>query len=213
LGNRKKFRSFYHLCLVAAGNIAHRDFHSLGLKSITMKISRTTALIGLSLALTAALAPIAIAQDAPPAAPAGNGSGKSGQAPREGGERGGRGGGQQVSLEGSMKGMNRGLKALKGAISDASKKNECLKIVSEMERNCAAAKATAVPAEYLKSAADDAAKAKIEDEFRSDLRKNLRLLLDLEDVIVAGKTDEANALIVKIEALREHAHKEMDVKD
>jgi hypothetical protein len=195
------------------GNIAHRDFHSLGLKSITMKISRTTALIGLSLAFTAALAPIAIAQDAPPAAPAGNGSGKGGQAPREGGERGGRGGGQQVSLEGSMKGMNRGLKALKGAISDASKKNECLKIVSEMQRNCAASKAATVPDEYLKSAADDAAKAKIEDEFRSDLRKNLRLLLDLEDVIVAGKTDEANALIVKIEALREHAHEEMGVKD
>jgi hypothetical protein len=195
------------------GNIAHRGFHSLGLKSITMKISRTTALIGLSLALTAALAPIAIAQDAPPAAPAGNGSGKGGQAPREGGERGGRGGGQQVSLEGSMKGMNRALKTLKGSISDASKKNECLKIVSEMQRNCAAAKATAVPAEFLKSAADDAAKAKIEDEFRSDLRKNLRLLLDLEDAIVAGKTDEANALIVKVEALREHAHKEMGVKD
>ena len=180
---------------------------------MTMKTFRTTALIGLSLALTAALAPIAIAQDAPPAAPAGTGSGKGGQAPREGGERGGRGGGQQVSLEGSMKGMNRGLKALKGAISDASKKNECLKIVSEMQRNCAAAKATAVPAEYLKSAADDAAKAKIEDEFRSDLRKNLRLLLDLEDAIVAGKTDDANALIVKIEALREHAHEEMGVKD
>ena len=178
-----------------------------------MKISRTTALIGLSLALTAALAPIAIAQDAPPAAPAGTGSGKGGQAPREGGERGGRGGGQQVSLEGSMKGMNRALKALKGAISDASKKNECLKLVSEMQRNCAASKAATVPAEYLKSAADDAAKAKIEDEFRSDLRKNLRLLLDLEDAIVAGKTDEANALIVKIEALREHAHEEMGVED
>ena len=177
-----------------------------------MKTFRTTALIGLSLALTAALAPIAIAQDAPPAAPAGNGSGKGGQAPREGGERGGRGG-QQVSLEGSMKGMNRALKTLKGSISDASKKNECLKMVSEMQRNCAASKAATVPAEYLKSAADDAAKAKIEDEFRSDLRKNLHLLLDLEDAIVAGKTDEANALIVKIEALRDHAHEEMGVKD
>jgi hypothetical protein len=183
------------------------------LKSITMKNFRTTALIGLSLSLTAALAPIAIAQDAPPAAPAGNGSGKGGQPPREGGERGGRGGGQQVNLESSMKGMNRALKALKGAVSDASKKNECLKLVSEMQRNCAASKAATVPAEYLKSAADDAAKAKIEDEFRSDLRKNLRLLLDLEDAIVAGKTDEANALIVKVEALREHAHEEMGVKD
>ena len=180
---------------------------------MTMKTFRTTALIGLSLALTAALAPIAIAQDAPPAAPAGNGSGKGGQPPREGGERGGRGGGQQVSLEGSMKGMNRALKTLKGAIGDASKKNECLKMVSEMQRNCAASKAATVPAEYLKSAADDAAKAKIEDEFRSDLRKNLHLLLDLEDAIVAGKTDEANALIVKIEALRDHAHEEMGVKD
>jgi hypothetical protein len=213
MGNQQRFRSFYYPCSVAVGNIAHRDFHLLSLKSITMKISRTTALIGLSLALTAALAPIAIAQDAPPAAPAGNGSGKGGQAPREGGERGGRGGGQQVSLEGSMKGMNRALKTLKGSISDASKKNECLKMVSEMQRNCAASKAATVPAEYLKSAADDAAKAKIEDEFRSDLRKNLRLLLGLEDAIVAGKTDEANALIVKIEALRDHAHEEMGVKD
>ncbi|MEI6474709.1 MAG: hypothetical protein WCO75_04890 [Planctomycetota bacterium] len=183
-----------------------------------MKTFRTTALIGLSLALSAAIAPIAIAQDAPPAAPAGpgSGSGKGGQgAPRgEGGEqRGGRGGAQAVSLEGSMKGMNRALKALKGAVGDASKKNDCLKMVSEMQRNCAASKTASVPAEYLKNAADAAAKAKIEDEFRSELRTNMRLLLDLEDAIVAGKTDEATALIAKVEALRDHAHKEMGVKD
>ena len=109
--------------------------------------------------------------------------------------------------------MKRELKALKGALGDASKKNECLKLVSETQRHCAAATAANVPSEYLKSAADNAAKAKIEDEFRSDLRKNLRLLLDFEDAIVAGKTDEANTLIVKVEALREHAHEEMGVED
>ena len=112
-----------------------------------------------------------------------------------------------------MKGMNRALKGLKESLGDASKKVESLKLVSEMQRNCAASKAAAVPAEYLKGAADDAAKAKIEDEFRSDLRKNLRLLMDIEDAIVAGKNDEATALITKVEALREHAHEEMGVQD
>lgn len=181
-----------------------------------MKNFRTTALLGLSLALTAAIAPLATAQDAPPAAPTGPGDGpaKGGQgAPREGGQRGGRGGSQAINLEASMKGMNRALKGLKESLGDASKKVESLKLVSEMQRNCAASKAAAVPAEYLKGAADDAAKAKIEDEFRSDLRKNLRLLMDIEDAIVAGKNDEATALIAKVEALREHAHKEMGVQD
>jgi hypothetical protein len=37
--------------------------------------------------------------------------------------------------------------------------------------------------------------------------------MDIEDAIVAGKNDEATALIAKVEALREHAHKEMGVQD
>jgi hypothetical protein len=60
--------------------------------------------------------------------------------------------------------------------------------------------------------ADAEAKAAIVAEFRSDLRKNLRLLLDLEDAILAGKSDEATAILAKVEELRDHAHEEMGVE-
>jgi len=77
---------------------------------------------------------------------------------REGWRGGARGGAASaVNVEGAMKGMNRTLKAMKAAIGDATKKAECLKLVSEMQRDCAAAKSMPLPVAYTKGAADDAA--------------------------------------------------------
>lgn len=183
-----------------------------------MNITRFTTVVGLAAAST--LASLALAQDPPAAAPkaptppaqrdaAPRGEG----APREGAPRAGRSAGQPVSLDGSMKGINRAFKGLSGIITDPSKKDDALKMIADMQRNCAAAKTTAVPGEYLKSAADDAAKAKIQAEFHSDLRKMMHMLVDMEDAVVAGKTDEAKTILAKVEAIRDHSHKEIGVED
>ncbi len=176
-----------------------------------MHHSPITALFA-ALALTAPMA----AQDAPPPPPGGPGpgapAGREGAPPREGGPRGGRGQqGAPASLDASMKAMNRSVRALKALVSDPAKKDEALKTVSEAQRACAACKAAPLPAKFTEKAPDAEAKAKIEAEFRSDLRKNLRLLLDLEDAILAGKADEATAILAKVEALRDHAHEELGV--
>jgi hypothetical protein len=182
-----------------------------------MTSTRLLAALGLGLALTA-LAPVAIAQDAPPPPPGGPGpgapSGREGAPPREGGPRGGRGqqGAAGANLEASMKAMNRSVKALKGLVADPAKKDDALKAVSEAQRACAACKAAPLPAKFTEKAPDAEAKAAIVAEFRSDLRKNLRLLLDLEDAILAGKSDEATAILAKVEELRDHAHEEMGVE-
>lgn len=175
-----------------------------------MKHTRTS----LFLASVLFLAPSAIAQDAPPQAPGPREGAPREGAPREGG-RGGRGpgGGQPMNIEGAMKGMNRAMKSLKDLVADGTKKAEALKLVADMQRNCAVCKALPLPPQFTKGAADDAAKAKIQDEYASDLRKTMRMLLDLEDAIVAGKGDEAKAILAKVEEMREHAHEELGVDD
>jgi len=177
----------------------------------------TTRLAALLAAAVTISAPLTSAQDAPPAGAPGQREGaprESGPGAREGGRGGrGQGGGQPMNLEGAMKGMNRALKGLKELVADPAKKSEALKAIAEMQRNCAACKSMPLPAKYTKDAADDAAKAKIQDEYASDLRKTMRMLLDLEDAIVAGKADEAKAILAKVDEMREHAHKELGVDD
>jgi hypothetical protein len=166
-----------------------------------------------------ALSAAAVGQDVlpPPGGPGpgpGAPAGRDAVPPREGAPRGGRGQpGAPANLEASMKAMNRSVKALKGLVSDPAKKDEALKTVSEAQRACAACKAAPLPPKFTEKAPDAEAKAKVEAEFRGDLRKNLRMLLDLEDAIVDGKADEAKAILAKIEELRDHAHEEMVVDE
>jgi len=183
-----------------------------------MKIARAVAIAS---AAILCLAPITEAQDSPPQGPGqrqGQGQGQGQGQPREGGREGWRGqrgpaAGAPVNVEGAMKGMNRALKGLKEAVGDASRKSDALRMIAEMQRNCAACKALPLPPQFTKDAADDAAKAKIQDEYASDLRKMMRMLLDLEDAVVAGKADDAKAIIAKVDELREHAHKELGVDE
>lgn len=185
-----------------------------------MKTSLLAA-IAASLSVAFASAPSA-AQDAPSQGQPGQRDGGSGGGQqrgvqgggREGGRGGPRGGGPgagAANVEGAMKGMNRGLKAIKAAVGDAAKKPEALKLVSEMQRDCAVAKSMPLPAAYSKGAADDAAKQRLEAEYAADLRKLMRSLLDLEDAIAADKADEAKSILAKIEEQREHSHKELGV--
>ena len=176
-----------------------------------MTIARTAALLA---SAVLSIAPIAGGQDAPQQSPGQREGAPREGGPREGGRGGrGQGGGQPMNIEGAMKGMNRAMKSLKDLVADGTKKAEALKLVADMQRNCAVCKALPLPPQFTKDAADDAAKAKIQDEYASDLRKTMRMLLDLEDAVVAGKGDEAKAILAKVEEMREHAHEELGVDD
>jgi hypothetical protein len=160
--------------------------------------------------------------DAPPAPPRGEREGREGRegpqgrSPGEGrprGPRGGQGGGQPMNVEAAMKGLNRALTAMGEAVADPSRKGDALRLVAEAQRNCATAKMLPLPSQFTRDAADEAAKAKIVDEYASDLRKTMRMLLELEDAVAAGKADEARAILARIEEMRKHAHEELGVKD
>jgi hypothetical protein len=134
--------------------------------------------------------------------------------PGEPGQRGRGGQGQgPATVEGSMKGMNRALRQLNAQIGDASKKDDNLRIINDMQRACVNAKGAPLPEGILKKAADDAAKAKLHAEFRHELIKAMRLLLDIETAIADGKGEAATAKLEELKKLRDHAHEEMGVED
>lgn len=122
-------------------------------------------------------------------------------------------GGEGMSVEGAMKTMNRSLRQLRAVIGDASKKDDALRLVGDMQRGCLAAKSQPVPHDVLEGAKDEAAKSKLAGEFRHELIDLMRHLLDLEMLIDAGKTEEAGAKLTEIVKLRDHAHEEMGVRE
>lgn len=176
----------------------------------------------LSLALTALCGgqnppPDAPPQGAPPQGAPGPREGAPGPregGPREGGPRGERGAGGQrgPNLEGAMKNMARVLKALKAQVGDASKKDENLKLVATFQAGCATSKSAALPPNLARGM-DDAAKAKLDDTFRTNLRALMATAIQLEDAILAGKTDDAAKLVAKLEEMRESGHKALGVKE
>lgn len=129
-----------------------------------------------------------------------------------GGERG-PGGPGDGSIEGAMKGMNRAVKQLQGQIGDVKKKDENLRLMGSVERNCIAAKDLALPPEMLETAKDDAEKAKLADSYRKHLIILMRKLLDLELFVIDGKTDAANAKLLEIVKYRDATHEEFGIKD
>ncbi len=165
----------------------------------------------------------AIAQDAPAApksgptqdAPSGEQAPGRGGARRQGQDGGAARGprGENPSMGGSMKAMNRALKSLKDSIEDTSKTADNLKLIGDMERGCILAKNAPMPADMLKDAKDDAAKAKVSAHFRRDMVRLAQALLQLELAIMDGKLSEAKSMLEEIEKEREHAHEEFGVKE
>jgi hypothetical protein len=160
------------------------------------------------------------------AQPQGNPPAKEGSRPPEGrgpGERGpetpgqeGRGGRprpEQPSVEGAMKGMNRGLKNLLAQVGDPTKKDDNLKIVNDMQRACVGAKSQPVPKDVLEKAGDAKAQAKVSAAYRTYLIKTMRTLLDLEEAIVSDNNDVAKAKVAEIEKLRDAGHDAVGLSD
>jgi soluble cytochrome b562 len=134
----------------------------------------------------------------------------AGDAGRRGGQPGGPGGpggqGRPVSVEGSMKSMNRAMRALKTTIGDPGKRDESLRSIWAMEAGAVAAKSG--KPDHLEGKGDQAL-----DEFRRDQIKLVGMMLEMETAVMDGKTDAATAVLGKIEAFREEAHKRFGVKD
>lgn len=161
----------------------------------------------LSLVLAAVIVPlVAVAAPEPATKPA--------MPPPATGPEGGRPPGQRApSVEGAMKGIARAASALGATIGDTAKKDDNLRLVNDMQRNCASAKGLGIPASTLAHAKDDAAKAKMTAEYRKDLIKVLRRLIDLEEAIDADKIDDAKAIFAEIQKMRETSHESLGVHE
>jgi hypothetical protein len=128
--------------------------------------------------------------------------------------RGGQGGERRVSVEGSMKAIQRSLEALERQIGDGSKRDENLKLINDAQRGCIQAKGAGVPRDILEKAAPDAAaKARLADDYRVHLVTTLRKLIDLEEAVAAGKAEEAKAALTALEKIRDDGHNAMGMHE
>lgn len=139
--------------------------------------------------------------------------GQPGGPPGERGPRGPGGPGGVISVEQAMRSMNRPVRQLRGQIGDATKRDENLRMINEMQRGCVAAKGLPAPEGVLANLADDAAKAETNEHYRRDLIKALRILVDMEVAVMDGKGDEASKKLDELIAARDKAHEEMGIKD
>lgn len=133
---------------------------------------------------------------------------------RSQGQGGQRGEGQRGgNVEGAMKQMNRALKQLQEQIADTTKADENLRLLNDIQRGVAMAKGLGIPEEVAAKFKDAAEKATKTTEYRKDLIAAMRTLLDAEELLAAGKTQEANAKIEVFAEMREKSHKAMGVED
>ena len=121
--------------------------------------------------------------------------------------------GRQPSVEGSMKGMARAMRALRKQVSDPAKRDENLKLINDMQRSCLYAKSQPLPPDILKDAKDDAAKAKLGAAYHAKLIDAMRLMLDVESELAEGKHADAKISLEELIDLRDDIHKELGVKD
>lgn len=130
------------------------------------------------------------------------------------GRPGGQGGERRVSVEGSMKAIERSLKALYGQIDDASKRDDNLKLINDAQRGCIQAKGAGIPRDILeKKAIDAASKARLADDYREHLVKTLRKLIDLEEAVAAGKVDDAKTAMEALGKIRDEGHHAMGMQE
>lgn len=144
--------------------------------------------------------------------PAGQPGERPARGPGQGRGPGGEGGQRGGNVEGAMKQMNRALKALTEQIKDTTKTEENLRLINEIQRGCATSKGLGVPAKILEKGKDAAAKKKLAEEFRKDLIAAMRALLEVEELLAAGKVNEAATKLEVISEMAEKAHTELGVE-
>lgn len=131
------------------------------------------------------------------------------------GRPGGPGGERRVSVEGSMKAMQRSFEALERQATDPSKRDENLRLINEAQRGCVLAKGAGIPRDIVEKnvLADAASKARMADDYRVHLVATLRKLIDLEEAVAAGKNDDIKAAMDAIAKLRDDGHNAMGMHE
>lgn len=173
-----------------------------------MRLCPLCLVVGLGLAAAAPLA--FLRSEAPTVAPVSMqqpAEGERGQDGRPAGERGER----RVSVEGSMKAIQRSFEALERQVGDPSKRDENLKLINDAQRGCVLSKGAGLPREIAEKNLflDAASKARMHDDYRVHLVATLRKLIDLEEAVAAGKTEDAKAALAAVAKLREEGHNAM----
>src|ERR1051326_828845 len=105
-----------------------------------------------------------------------------------------------------MKAINRAARALKEQVGDASKKDENLKLIWAMQKN-------ALQAKTLEPERIEGDKSKWLPDFRKDQNKLMRMLLDLEEQVADGKSDDAAKTFQKVMQYKDSEHEKFKVKD
>ncbi|MCK6478287.1 MAG: hypothetical protein L6Q35_15810, partial [Phycisphaerales bacterium] len=123
--------------------------------------------------------------------------GQPGQRPPRGPRPDGAPGREMLTVDAGMKAMRQGLRVLRDAAGDPSKKDASLQAVGLMQRGCLAAKAS-VP-KHLKEGVS------VED-YRREQIKLMGMLLELELSLLDGKHDQAAAMVEKLAKFRDDAH-------
>lgn len=150
----------------------------------------------------------------PQPGPGGEGRARRGPDGQPGGTTGGRGAegyGLPQSVNQSMKIMNRALRTLKDQGADVAKKDANLKLVSDMQRGCLAAKGL-VPERAL-GRVDPAKRDELAKTYRKQLIAMMEKLLKLESAILDGKGADAAKLADEAEALSDESHKMLGVQE
>lgn len=117
-----------------------------------------------------------------------------------------RGRDQVQSVEAAMRDMNRGMRQLRGELADASRKEENLRIINDIQRACLVCKAQKVPQGILRDAKDDVARAKLAIDYHAHMVTVMRTLLDLEMAVAQEKADEAKAKYAQLARDRDDGH-------
>ena len=141
------------------------------------------------------------------------GGGGGDDRPQRGQQPGGPGGGRAASVEGAMRQMNRAYRALKAQIGDASKTDENLRLAGQMQMAAALAKNANLSEDALKNFKTDAEKTAAREKFRRTLIQAMRLMLDMEEQIMAGDTASAKATLEKVHDLEEEGHEMFGVSE
>lgn len=117
------------------------------------------------------------------------------------------------NVEAQMKTMNRSLKRLLAQIGNESQKEANLKLLDDAQRGCVTAKSLPPPKEVLKDATTDQAKTKAALHYREDMLAVLRKLIDAEEALLDGKSDQAKAALDEVIRMRDREHKKLGIED
>lgn len=130
------------------------------------------------------------------------------------GQRGPRGGGgETMGVEAAMKLMERSLERLDTLVADPAKRSEALAALGEVERGCLAAKNQAAPRDVLDRASDEAGRTALATEYRRDLVRTMRGLLDAEEAILAGNANGARESLLRVSEIQKKSHERFGVKE